>query len=110
VDERIALSGRARSVLGVGEVVSGRDCCRGGAPYFDRREAALGFTGFAGFCFTLLPLAFLAAGSVGVASTFPWLCARFVPLGFPLFLGFSSASALPTLALCREVEAVSLAD
>jgi hypothetical protein len=55
---------------GVGEVASGRDCSRERAPYFDRREAILEFTKSTGFYFALLLLAFLAAGSVGVASAF----------------------------------------
>ena len=75
------------------------------APYFDRKKATLGFTKSTGFCFASLPLAFLAAG-------FGRCCLYFLlallslcpPLGFSLFLGFSGASPLPTLALCREVE------
>ena len=64
------------------------------APYFDRRKATLGFTKSTGFCFALLPLAFLAAGSVGVASTFSWPCSRFVPPGLLLILGILRRQSL----------------
>jgi hypothetical protein len=96
MDERIALSRRARSVFGgFGETALGER-----APYFDRRKAIYQV---GRFLLRLAPFGLLGCRFSRLASTFPWPCSLLSPR-LPLFLVFSGASPSPTLALCREVE------
>lgn len=74
VDNKRALSRKARSVLGVAEVTSPRTPCRGRVPYLDRRLETLGLAGragWAGSCFARgFALARLAAGCADVVFNF----------------------------------------
>ena len=94
MDERIALSRRARSVFGgIGETALGER-----APYFDRRKAIYQV---GRFLLRLAPFGLFGCRFSRLASTFPWPCSLSCPLGFP-FSWYSPAPVPLLLWHCVE--------